>query len=325
MKLTPQMEKWCREQLKKANVIGYSSTLKPKIKAGKELDTLAIRFYVTKKISIEKLSNKDLIPPFQAFGKQIVQTDIIEIGTIKALEDIKELKKARHRPMPLGVSIGHPLITAGTAGWLGKKDGKLMIVTNNHVAAAENKAQIGDIILQPGPSDGGSINNPEDRIGRLYYYVPVSFEEFTCKIRQFLVRKLLRRRALPNKVDIALVEVDEKDILKRFIDSPPPLGITQARVGMKCMKTGRTTCLTKGGTIIDTDWTGMVQYSRGIALFEDQILIEGEGFSAGGDSGSCVMDMDRNIIGLLFAGSNTHTVVNKENNCRTLAAFEWLI
>ena len=41
-------------------------------------------------------------------------------------------------------------------------------------------------------------------------------------------------------------------------------------------------------------------------LFEDQ-TIAGD-FSAGGDSGSAIFDMQGNAVGLLFAGSDTVTI-----------------
>ena len=52
-----------------------------------------------------------------------------------------------------------------------------------------------------------------------------------------------------------------------------------------------------------------------ISRFEDQILISGDGFSAGGDSGSLIVSdgvlmADRCPVGLLFAGSPTSTIAN---------------
>ena len=56
-----------------------------------------------------------------------------------------------------------------------------------------------------------------------------------------------------------------------------------------------------------------------MALFEDQVIVTAEfqavePFSAGGDSGSVVLDADNRIVGLLFAGSNTVTIVNRVEN-----------
>jgi len=40
--------------------------------------------------------------------------------------------------------------------------------------------------------------------------------------------------------------------------------------------------------------------------------------SAGGDSGSVVLDMEKNIVGLLFAGSDQTTIMNRIQNVFTL-------
>jgi hypothetical protein len=45
-----------------------------------------------------------------------------------------------------------------------------------------------------------------------------------------------------------------------------------------------------------------------VARFAGQIVTGN--MSAGGDSGSLVLDLNRNAIGLLFAGSATHTIMN---------------
>ena len=58
------------------------------------------------------------------------------------------------RPVPIGVSTGHPDITAGTIGaWV--TDGvNVYALSNNHVYANENQASIGENVLQPGPTMG---------------------------------------------------------------------------------------------------------------------------------------------------------------------------
>jgi len=77
---------------------------------------------------------------------------------------------------------------------------------------------------------------------------------------------------------------------------------------------GRTTGYTSHGKVVSTSWTGKVTYSRGIATFTDCILIEKKEFSKGGDSGSLILDMDGNVVGVLFAGSETHTIACKIKN-----------
>jgi hypothetical protein len=56
-----------------------------------------------------------------------------------------------------------------------------------------------------------------------------------------------------------------------------------------------------------------VTYDFGTARFVDQIVIVGDGpsFSDSGDSGSLIVTRPgKRATGLLFAGSNTHTIAN---------------
>ena len=86
-------------------------------------------------------------------------------------------------------SVGHVDITAGTYGTAVYRilpGGSVnpprhglgiprswYILSNNHVLANSNDANIGDLILQPGPFDGGT--DPEDAIARLRAFVPITF------------------------------------------------------------------------------------------------------------------------------------------------------
>jgi hypothetical protein len=79
--------------------------------------------------------------------------EVVVSGRFDAYED----PTARFsRPVPIGVSTGHPNITAGTIGArVSDGQGNTYALTNNHVYADVNKASIGDNVLQPGPIDGG--------------------------------------------------------------------------------------------------------------------------------------------------------------------------
>ena len=54
--------------------------------------------------------------------------------------------------------------------------------------------------------------------------------------------------------------------------------------------------------------TTSVDYNGRTATFTDQLMATG--MSEGGDSGSAVLDEDRNIVGLLYAGSPRATLIN---------------
>ncbi|MFZ2146926.1 MAG: hypothetical protein WAV28_06875, partial [Sedimentisphaerales bacterium] len=77
-----------------------------------------------------------------------------------------------------------------------------------------------------------------------------------------------------------------------------------ASVGLTVQKYGRTTSLTKGN-ITGTNVIVKVGYSSGTARFVNQIIVESNTeFIGAGDSGSLLVTMDKNPVGLLFAGTS---------------------
>jgi len=140
----------------KANVIGYSSKLQPRIRKGQLIpEEQCFRVYVSKKVPIEQLKVEDIIP--QSIDG--IPTDVVEIGELKALS-VDKTKK--FRPVIFGISIGNIQITAGTNGFLFvDKDGNKYFGSNAHVfcddpSKAPSQILIKDII-QPGRYDGGTI------------------------------------------------------------------------------------------------------------------------------------------------------------------------
>ena len=98
-----------------------------------------------------------------------------------------------------------------------------------------------------------------------------------------------------------------------YNNEPLNLGVTITRqiaevdVGDTVQKSGRTTGVTVD-EVIGIDSAANVSYDGGTARFDDQIICGP--MSAGGDSGSVVYDAAGNAIGLLFAGSDTITILN---------------
>ena len=324
MKIEEVKRVYERVLLKKPNVVGVMTGYK--IKEGKKTDELSIVSLVEKKIPKEELRKRDLIPT----TIKEVTTDVIPVGKIRALQIDK---KAKHRPCPMGTSGGHYLITAGTNGELlrDKKTGKMCIGTNNHVGANSNNAAVGDPYLQPGPYDGGTTQS--DILGYLLRFVPIEFvgDPSLCITARFwsglynvpagLFRRRTRLRPVIeypeyNLVDAAMIEIDEKDVSAGIVDIGIPKGVRQAQIDMLVQKSGRTTCHTVDGPITGIDATiGPISYGAGkFAYFKDQIVISKDGFSAGGDSGSLVLDMDGYAVGKLFAGSETITIANHIQN-----------
>lgn len=215
---------------------------------------------------------------------------IVEVtGEIRALGDTT----ARYRPAVIGVSTGHPNITAGTIGARVTDGANVYALSNNHVYADENKATLGDNVLQPGPYDGGT--NPTDAIGTLFAFAPIKFDGSDNVIDAAIAlssRTILSNATLPDGYGI------------------PDATTVKAAVRMKVKKYGRTTQLTNG-RVDAVNAILNIGYDSGTARFVGQIVIKPGTFSAGGDSGSLIVTQKgNNPVGLLFAGSSLVTIAN---------------
>ncbi|HEX6270593.1 MAG TPA: hypothetical protein VFZ43_10175 [Anaerolineales bacterium] len=276
-----------------------------KITGGVQTNEPCVVVSVVKKLPLIQLPESARLP--RALGA--VQTDVVETGKIFALQDPTE----KMRPARPGVSIGHYQITAGTLGCLVQRNGQVYILSNNHVLANSNAAQLGDAILQPGPHDGGTS---ADQIGTLEQFIPVGFgisagcgcSPFALLLRLLGLAKPMINEPGNNTVDCAIakplsVDLVDPDILNIGI----PTGVGTATLGTQVQKSGRTTGLTTD-QVTQIDVTVAVNYGGKIAIFRNQLMAGA--MSQGGDSGSAVLDMDRQVVGLLFAGSTTTTIMN---------------
>lgn len=226
--------------------------------------------------------------------------------------------RARHRPAPGGVSVGHVDITAGTLGsraigltapW----NNRHLVLSNNHVLANSNAGRVNDSIIQPGRADGG--RHPGDQIAVLARWVPINFG------------------GAPNVVDAAFGWAWHERIRGEqyylsngsaayYRTGSAPL---TASLGMTVGKSGRTTGLTKG-RVTQIGVSVNVNFGGGrVALFRNQIAIQSVNanpFSAGGDSGSLIWHWATGVrpVGLLFAGGGGTTFANPIGN--VLAALD---
>lgn len=245
------------------------------------------QYLLAVRIQKRELENSSQVDAIKKQAKGEVDVQYIGIPTKRAAAPWTQ----KHvRPLKIGCSIGHFKITAGTLGAFVKSrdDGSVLILSNNHVLANENKARKGDAILQPGAFDGGV--DPSDEVGELLRFARL-------------------KRAGANLVDGAVATVDpgiEYD--PRTITGIGKLaGIDSAPLADAVRKVGRTTARTSGRiTAFDVDDV-VVSYDMGLLRFNNQFEIEGPGdkaFSQGGDSGSLIVNSERRAVGLLFAGGD---------------------
>lgn len=236
--------------------------------------------------------------PTQIEGVPVV---IRVTGEIYALAPQAQIDRTARfpRPVPIGVSTGHPSITAGTIGARVTNGSQVFALSNNHVYAASNSASIGDPVLQPGTYDGGSA--PDDVIGNLYAFAPI-----------------VMSTSANNVIDAAIASTTTSLV---GTSTPadgygtPTSTPVSAALGMSVQKYGRTTGHTFGtvdtiNATVNVCFSSPCQRPGSTARFVNQIIITPGTFSAGGDSGSLIVDSNRNPVGLLFAGSSSYTIAN---------------
>jgi len=302
--------------LARENVVGVA--VGHKVVRGQETDEKCIVVFVDRKLAVEDLRKRDLVPP----ALEGVHTDVVETGRFTALAATTALglsRTTRIRPALGGVSIAHFKVTAGTLGVLAVRRGLgPVILSNNHVLANSNEASAGDLILQPGPVDGGRL---EDAIAKLIDFVPIAFTErqlglfgrfVEWLLAPILARVGLRLQRLPsdksNLVDCAIARpLNEADVSSEILEVVRVAGTVEPELGMRVKKSGRTTGLTEG-RITAMDAVVEVDYGGRTAMFRQQIVADA--MSKGGDSGSLVLDESNRAVGLLFAGSTKTTLLN---------------
>ncbi len=178
----------------------------------------------------------------------------------------------------------------GTLGAFAQNaEGQAVLLSNNHVIAAENDAEVGDLVFQAQRGRGRAL-------AKLSAWVPITLDA-------------------PNRVDIASAVIDADAAFENSFlplrNRPDPVGLAAPRIGAKVFKVGRTSGLTFGSVTAIAARVPGVGYGIGSAAFENSFIIEGQGggtFSAPGDSGSGIYDMRGRLVGFLYAGDGTITL-----------------
>ena len=227
---------------------------------------------------------------------------------------VSDDRKGTVSPLIGGISVsalaGEFWVYAGTLGMV-TYDNK--ILSNAHVIAMNpdnnDFLALGTTIVQPGTLDGGQTS--ANQVGALEKYIPIEFGQ--------RVGRSPNLRYPSNYADAAIATIDsgigvsageQFDELGNYQVS----GTTTVAELDIVRKSGRTSGVTQGQVYL-TNASVIVDYGGGKkAYFVDQIMITqpiSQPFSQGGDSGSVVVDKDRKFVGLVFAGSDSYSIVSK--------------
>ncbi|MFW6006846.1 MAG: hypothetical protein ACOCQ5_02570 [Halanaerobiales bacterium] len=328
------LEKYREIFLERKNVVGVGYGKKEK--NGKSTDEEAIVVLVKKKLPSNKLKEEEIIPQ----QVENYKTDVIEVGDLQLMSQ----RTSKMRPARPGISISHYEVSAGTLGAIvTKKDSdEPLILSNNHVLAnitngRDGKAEVGDPILQPGKYDNGKEDN--DIIASLYDYVPIiknGEDKVKCPVARTVENvtnhilhyfrpdysfKLYKEKG-ENIVDCALARPENTDdIDDSILDIGRVEGVKKPEIGIRVQKSGRTSGLTKGNIKVVNTTVEVKMNETEKVKFYDQFITEP--LSQAGDSGSLVLDEDRNAVGLLFAGSTDATVCNNIQNVIEMLEIEF--
>ncbi|HJR07067.1 MAG TPA: hypothetical protein VJ842_07415 [Pyrinomonadaceae bacterium] len=259
-----------------------------KISQGKPTGTIALTFYVERKLPLSKMKASVAVPPAvpeSISGPAVIPTDVVAVGKPRP-EAVKDLKNplAVRKPLQPGFSIG-TVEGSGTFGAVVTRDGKFLILSNSHVLANSGLGKKGDRIIYPGGADKGKA--PQDIVAKLFDFVKF-------KVGNDFLNRVDCAVALP--LDDRLGELTS-EIKGLFI----PKGTTKAARDMEVVKVGRTTGKTKG-IVKDVNFRFIMSYPGvGTVGFLDQIFCTR--YTNNGDSGSLVIDTQTGkAVGLHFAG-----------------------
>jgi len=195
-------------------------------------------------------------------------------------------------------------IVIGSVGCFVKlASGKVALLSNNHVVAAENHGVKGsDRIQQP----GNVTFDPIEHIATLTDFVPIRPSAPGATFAA--------GNAVMNDVDAGVASLQPGVAFHQGYhptrNLPVPVGIARPQVNDRVFKVGRTTGLTHGVIRSVTTVVVPVPYRDGPSWFQHSMTIEGVNgtmFSDHGDSGSAIVNANKQIVGLLYAGNGSQT------------------
>jgi len=249
----------------------------------------------------------------------VSQADTTKMGTGRVQVFQSNINQsAQSLPVELGTSGGNAddksgrFCCGGTLGSLLIRNGSFYILSNNHVLARSDQATPGEPISQPGIIETNCSTVGTNTVANLTSFVNLQASGTNVDAAIALI--------VPGAVDLTgNILMLGNTATGSAPDAGPPhqgRGIP-ASIGEPVAKSGRTTgltCSTVSVTSLRTSVTYQTQCNGGTSFtvtYSNQISVAGGGFSAGGDSGSLIVDEGTaDPVALLYGGSDTDTVGN---------------
>jgi hypothetical protein len=249
----------------------------------------------------------------------VSQADTTKMGTGRVqVFQTQPNQRAQSLPVELGTSGGNVddkngrFCCGGTLGSLLLRNGSFYILSNNHVLARSDQASPGEPISQPGVIETNCSTVGTNTVANLTSFVNLQAPGTNVDAAIALI--------VPGAVDLTgNILLLGSTATGSTPDAGPPhqgRGIP-ASVGEHVAKSGRTTgltCSTVSATNLGTSVMYQTLCNGGTSFsvrYSNQISVSGGGFSAGGDSGSLIVDQGTaDPVALLYGGSDTDTVGN---------------
>jgi hypothetical protein len=274
---------------------------------GKATGEICLKAFVPKKLPEKRLPGWKLLPKYLHVGGQQVMVDIEEMD--KAVVPNMDMGLyAGTLPLPSFMTVRPGQSSANVATDVGticvyakrKTDPgtyRRFFLSCNHVFSSLNLAPYGTPIIAPARLDGGLY--PYNEVGRLADFIPIMFGPLYGNFCDAAVAHTVLETGGTNTItDIGLIS---------------ELGsISSIEANPQVRKIGRSSGVTQGIVVaahasIKVDYWAMGAYGAN-TVFHDQIITSLMGTY--GDSGSLLINHQQQAIGMLFAGSATHTFFN---------------
>ena len=239
-------------------------------------------------------------------GNQNAQSGAIQLGTSGGNANDSSTNTTTHTITCCGATLGS-LVTRG---------GTQYILSNTHVLARSDIAQLGDPIIQPALIDTATCTSSGARtvanLSAFYNLETGALPKIDAAIAQ----------TVPGNVDTSgniLYLGATADTSGVPMAGAPHAGSgVTATLAMPVAKSGRSTGLTCSTVLAVAVSVNAVQYQKGCGTgatftvnYTNQVDVAGGSFSAEGDSGSLIVSQgSADPVALLFAGSDTDTVGN---------------